>query len=148
MRKYILLIGLTLTLLSVRGQAINDSLSIRAVLDREAATWRSGDVKGHADCWQVRTYSRILVSLADGRSLDVAPSLMINPPATMTGGGGSAKLTNVKMSIHGSSAWVSHDEESITKAGVSTFSREIRMLEKVNGQWKLVGQSTHMYKPE
>lgn len=129
------------------GQTKPDSVAIRELLEKEAATWRSGDVKGHADCWQIRPYSRILVSTADGRTIDVPPSLIINPPATMTGGGGYALLTDLKTSIHGNGAWVSHNEESVTKDGTRTFTYEIRLLEKINGQWKLVGQSAHAYKP-
>ncbi|AHJ95422.1 hypothetical protein [Hymenobacter swuensis] len=47
----------------------------------------------------------------------------------------------------GSTAWVSHEEESTAKNGQKTYSHEVRMLEKVGGQWKLVGQSIHQYKP-
>jgi hypothetical protein len=52
------------------------------------------------------------------------------------------------MSINGNSAWVSHDEESTTAEGKKTFSYEIRMLEKIKGEWKLVGQSIHIYKQD
>lgn len=64
----------------------------------------------------------------------------------MTGNGGNAIISKLKMGITGESAWVSHDEESITKDGISTFSYEVRLLEKVKGEWKLVGQSVHQYK--
>jgi len=57
-----------------------------------------------------------------------------------------AILTNHKIGITGNSAWASHDEESISKEGKSTFSYEVRLLEKINGAWKLVGQSVHQYK--
>ena len=125
----------------------SDSVAIVKLLEKEAATWRSGDVKGHADCWQVRPYSRILVSTGDGRALDVPPSLMLNPPETMVGGGGHAVLSNFKMSIYADNAWVSHDEVSISKEGKEAYTREIRLLEKVKNQWKLVGQTGHSYTP-
>jgi hypothetical protein len=64
----------------------------------------------------------------------------------MVGQGGTSKNTDYQMSVQGNSAWVSHEEESISAEGVSTFSSEIRMLEKVDGQWKLVGQSIHIKK--
>ena len=51
------------------------------------------------------------------------------------------------MSIQGDHAWVSHNEVSIAKDGTKTYSHEIRMLEKVGGAWKLVGQSIHQYLP-
>jgi hypothetical protein len=43
---------------------------------------------------------------------------------------------------------VSHDEVSTSKDGQKQYSHEIRMLEKVAGEWKLVGQSIHAYVPE
>jgi len=59
---------------------------------------------------------------------------------------GSAVNSQYKISIKGKSAWVSHHEESTDKDGKKSYSYEIRMLEKINGQWKLVGQSIHMLK--
>jgi Tol biopolymer transport system component len=72
---------------------------------------------------------------------------MVNPPANLSGNGGHAVLSNFKMRIHSDNAWVSHDEVSISKDGKEAYSQEFRMLEKVNNQWKLVGQSNHSYTP-
>ncbi len=66
----------------------------------------------------------------------------------MMGKGGSAKNSNYKFSIHGNDAWVSHDEVSTAADGTQSYSHEMRILEKINGEWKLVAQSIHMYKPE
>jgi hypothetical protein len=49
------------------------------------------------------------------------------------------------MSIRGNSAWVSHDDESTTKDGNKSYSYELRMLEKTGSEWKVVGQSIHLY---
>ena len=73
---------------------------------------------------------------------------MLNPPANIIGNGGTSKNSNYKMNISGNHAWVSHDEESITKEGVTTYTYELRILEKIDGQWKLVGQSIHPRNPE
>ena len=129
------------------GQFARDSAAIVRLLKKEAATWRSGDVRAHADCWEIRPYSRILASLADGQSFDVPPSWILHPPENLAGNGGHAVLSNFKMSIQADNAWVSHDEVSVSKDGKESYSREIRILEKVNNQWKLVGQSTHGYQP-
>jgi hypothetical protein len=118
--------------------------AIVELLEKESATWRAGDVAGHAECWQARPYSRVLISTGDGTSLDVPVSFLINPPANMIGGGGYAELSNFKFSISKKTAWVSHDEVSVAPDGTRTNSREFRMLEKVRGQWKLVGQSIHV----
>lgn len=146
MQKYLFTALLALVLASSFGQSKKDSLAIINLLEKEAATWRAGDIKAHAECWQIRPYSRILISTTDARVIDLDPKIIVNPPANMTGNGGNAIISKLKMGITGESAWVSHDEESITKDGISTFSYEVRLLEKVKGEWKLVGQSVHQYK--
>jgi hypothetical protein len=130
------------------SQKTDDTAAIKNLLEKESATWRSGDIKAHADCWQIQPYSRILVSTPEGNTYDVSPALMINPSPNSAGKGGSSVNTNYKMSIHGDNAWVSHNEESTTKDGTKKYSYEIRLLEKISGQWKLVGQSIHVYKPK
>jgi hypothetical protein len=133
--------------LSGHSQTSSDEQAIKQLLEKESATWRSGDIKGHADCWHIRPYSRILVSTGDSTVLDISPEVMINPPAHVMGKGGTSINSNYKMSIHGDNAWVSHNEESTAASGRKSYSIEIRILEKINGQWKLVGQSIHSYKP-
>jgi hypothetical protein len=124
----------------------DESEAIKRLLEKESATWRSGDVKAHADCWKIQPYSRILVSNAEGKTFDVPPDEMIHPSPNSMGKGGSSINTNYKISIHGNNAWVSHDEESTAKDGKKSYSYEIRLIEKIDGSWKLVGQSIHVYK--
>lgn len=125
-------------------QGNKEELAIKQLLEKEAATWRSGDVKAHASCWLIKPYSRILVSTGDSTVLDIPPAVMLNPPAQAMGHGGYAVLSNIKMNITGNNAWVSHDEESFAADGKKTWSSEIRILEKENGEWKLVAQSIHI----
>jgi hypothetical protein len=146
MQKKLLCALLTCALVSCFAQSKKDSIAIINLLEKEAATWRVGDIKAHAECWQIRPYSRILISTLDGRVLDVPPSVIVNPTPNMAGNGGKAIISNVKMGITGKSAWVSHEEESVSKDGISAFTYEVRLLEKIKGQWRLVGQSVHAYK--
>lgn len=127
---------------------VDESGAIKKLLEKESATWRSGDVTAHSACWKIEPYSRILVSTTDGNTYDVPPDQMIHPLPNSIGKGGSSINTNYKMSIHGNDAWVSHNEESTTKDGKKSYSYEIRILEKTDGQWKLVGQSIHLYNPK
>jgi hypothetical protein len=137
---------LVLTVSMSYGQT--DDESIVSLLEKESSTWRSGDIEGHANCWSIKPYSRIFVSTPDGNSIDVPPEMMINPPKNMMGNGGTSKNTNYKMNVSGDNAWVSHDEESTSTEGVTTYTYEIRLLEKIDGEWKLVGQSIHPRKLE
>jgi hypothetical protein len=130
------------------AKQLNDTTAIKNLLEKESATWRSGDVKAHAACWYIQPYSRILVSTTDGACYDMLPENVVNPPAGAMGKGGHAVLNNYKFGIHKNYAWVSHDEESVAADGSKTYSHEIRLLEKIKGQWKLVGQSIHLYIPK
>ncbi|MBK8558321.1 MAG: endo-arabinase [Lewinellaceae bacterium] len=126
----------------------NDEAAIIQVLEKESATWRARDVAGHAECWHIQPYSRILVSTTEGNTYDVPTAGMASVKPDQMGDGGTSINANYKFSIHGNSAWVSHDEVSISPEGAKTYSYEIRMLEKIDGAWKLVGQSIHAYKKE
>jgi hypothetical protein len=148
MKKILLSIFITIICFKTYSQNTNDSIAIIKVLEKESATWRSGDVKAHAGCWAIKPYSRILVSTGDGNALDIDPNIVLNPPAGMMGKGGAAVQSNYKMNISGNNAWVSHNEESTAADGKKTFSYELRILEKINGEWKLVAQSIHIYKPK
>jgi hypothetical protein len=121
------------------SQKIDEEAAIKKLLEKESSTWRAKDVKGHTDCWHIQPYSRILVSLPNGQTIDVPPTAMQNEKPVNS---------NYKMSINKNNAWVSHDELSTDAEGKRTWSYEIRLLEKIKGQWKLVGQSLHIYKKE
>ena len=126
----------------------DQTAAIIRVLEKESTTWRSGDVKAHADCWVIRPYGRILVSTTTGECYDNPAEAAVNPPPGQMGKGGTFKNLNYRFSIHKDNAWVSHDEESVSVEGKTTYSHEIRILEKVNGEWKLVATSIHLYNPK
>ena len=94
-----------------------ESESIKRLLEKESATYRSGDSKAHASCWQIQPYSRILVSSVDGKTMDIPPALMTKITEDNIGPRGSSSNSNYKISILKNSAWVSHDEISIAKDG-------------------------------
>jgi hypothetical protein len=122
--------------------------AIKAVIERETTTWRLGDIKGHAECWYIQPYTRILVSTADGLTLDISPDVIINPTPDIMGDKSVSVNTNYKISLNGNSAWSSHDQETTSTDGIKSYSYEMRMLEKINGLWKIVGESVHHYVPK
>lgn len=130
------------------AQKEKDQEQIKKLLERESSTWRLQDTKGHAECWYIQPYSRILVSTLDGKTYDVPPLAMITSDPQQMGNGGSSVNSNYKMNIKKNTAWVSHDEISTSIEGKKTYSYEIRLLEKIKKKWKLVGQSIHIYKKE
>lgn len=148
MFKYISIIFQILIFGNIYGQRTQDSLAIIQLLEKEGATWRMGDAKVHADCWKAKPNGRVLISTSDGRFLDFPAESIANAPASMMTSGGISLHSNYKLSIGNTSAWVVHDEVSIDKYGKETLSKEVRLLEKIKGQWKLIGQSVHQYAPE
>jgi TolB protein len=148
MQKILFLFLFSLVFVPTKAQMSQDSVAIIRLLEKEGLTWRLGDIKAHADCWADRPNGIILMSMADGRSMKLSPSLIINPSESMVGKGGMVVHSNHKMSFDNKTAWVAHDEVSIDKEGKESLSREVRLLEKIAGQWKLVGQSAHFYNPE
>jgi len=123
-----------------------DSLAIIKLLEKEGLTWRMGDKEGHAECWEERPYGKFMASMVDGRTIDIPVETIINPPSSMIGNGGFAFHSNHKMKIEGNLAWVNHDEVSVNTDGKESLSSEFRLLEKIDNEWKLVGQSLHFYK--
>lgn len=142
--KTLLMLLLGVVTASCSRPAMDETAAIKHLLEQESATWRAGDVAGHAACWHLQPYSRVLISTVEGRFLDVPPALLVAPSASM-GQGGTSVNSNYRMNIAGNTAWVSHEEESTAKNGQKSYSTEIRLLEKLDGQWKLVGQSIHLH---
>jgi hypothetical protein len=131
----------------LHAQEVNDTVAIKKLLEKESATWRSGDNKGHSECWHVQPYSKILVSLPNGKCYDISAENIIRAASGQMGNGGYAVNSNYGFSIHQNDAWVSHDEKSYAKDGTITYSHEIKILEKINNEWKMVAQSIHIYVP-
>ncbi|KPM50094.1 TolB family protein [Jiulongibacter sediminis] len=126
-----------------------DSLAIIHLLEKEGTAWRKGDVQAFKDCWAARPKGRIINTSADGTTSIIPSSFMQNPPANIMGNGGFSVHSNHDMSFSGNTAWVSHDEVSISKEGKETLSREVQLIEKIGGEWKIVGRSAHFYnRPE
>ena len=118
----------------------NDSTKIVHLLEKESATWRSGDSTAHEACWQIKPYSTVIVMTADGKTFSVPADKIIHPSTGTMGKGGTSLNTNYNISIHGNTALVTHNETSISTNGSVSHTYEVRMLEKINGQWKLTGQ--------
>ncbi|MEO6894832.1 MAG: hypothetical protein ABI136_07310, partial [Ginsengibacter sp.] len=87
----------------------NDSTAIVRLLEKESATWRSGDTTAHAACWQIEPYSSIIVIAQDGKAFAVPFDKIMHPSPGTMGQGGTSKNSNYLMSIHGSTALVTHN---------------------------------------
>ena len=143
--KLTLILCLVITCTIAHTQINNDSVAIVKLLEKAAITFRSGDAKAYSDCWHVQPYSVILISTADGKAISI-PAEALTKSSTAMGQGGFATATNYRMSIHTDSGWASFDEVSTAKDETKSYSHEMWMVEKINGDWKLVAASLHFYK--
>jgi len=144
MNKFLLLFSM-FSVATLYAQTASDTLEILDLLEKESRTWRSGDVAEHASCWQERFYNKVWINRGGGELLDIPAEVIIHPSQEMIGQGGQAYLSNFQFNIYGNQAWVNHDEVSVGVDGKKTYTHEMRLLEKVNGEWKLVGQSLYPY---
>lgn len=122
-----------------------DEMAIQQVCEAETRSWLAADAATFNNCWQVRPYTRIFVTTEDGQTIAINGDQMKPAMKDAMGGGGSFKNSNYLFHIEGNSAWVTYDEVKTDDKGTHP-SHEVRLLEKVNGAWKLVGMSVHHYK--
>lgn len=146
MKKIFSLIALLSVSAYIFGQQEKEELAIKKLLEKEGAAYRMGDKAQYISGWHLKPYNKVLVSTADGRTIEFDPKANFGPETKFEGSGGFSIHSNHQFAIQGNAAWVKHDEVSISKTGQRNFSKEIRLLEKVNKQWKLVGQSIHGYR--
>lgn len=138
--KSILIFWLIMFIAKISFSQYSDSTLIVKLLEKESSTWRTGDSIGHATCWKIEPYSTVIIMTADGKTFSIPPGKLANASKQNMGKGGSSKNSNYRMSFHGNTALVTHDEVSTSKAGIINHTFEVRMLEKRKGEWKLTGQ--------
>ena len=143
--KFSITLCLLFTFTFAHSQTNKDSVAIVKLLEKGSTTFRAGDAKAYADCWHIQPYSIILISTADGKALSIPAEALAKPSSSM-GQGGFATTSNYRMSVHGDNGWTSFDEISTAKDGTKSYSYEVWMVEKINGEWKLVAASMHFYK--
>lgn len=147
MKKYISMIALMGMTQLALAQQEKEEEAIKHFLNKEGVAYRMGNQTVLKESWAKRSSNFNLISMSDGRVIDVDPNVVGKSNPNAEPSGGFSVHSNFQFNIHGNAAWVKHDEISISKTGVRNYSKEIRTLEKEDGQWKLIGQSVHSYIP-
>lgn len=147
MKKYQIICALLGMSQLALAQVDPEQEAIKKFLEKEGVAYRMGNQKVLKESWAKRPSNFNLISMSDGRVIDVDPTNVGKSNPNAEPSGGFSVHSNFQFNIHGNAAWVKHDEVSITKTGIRNHSKEIRTLEKEDGQWKLVGQSIHSYIP-
>lgn len=123
----------------------SDESDIKKVCEAETRAWLEKDATTFNNCWQLRPYSRILVTTEEGQTISIRSDQMAAANVETMGGGGTFSNSNYQIHVEGNSAWAIYDELKTDATGQHP-SYEMRLLEKVNGVWKIVGMSVHHYK--
>lgn len=125
-----------------------DETAIKKVCEAETRTWLDGDKAGHAACWHVQPSSLVMVSLPDGTFITASGSDISATEDQGMGGGGSFTNSNYVIRISGNTAWATFDQTGADTKGNRMTAKELRILEKVNGEWKIVVMDAHLYQPK
>jgi len=136
------------------GSLAADEAAITAVVQKQVRAFFQRSYEGEADVWAQQPY--IIRMLGTGE-LDIGwdtigamykTYMEENPePAEDL----EFTHTNVHLQIHGDGAWVVYEQHLEWKAEgepISSNSREVRFLARIDGGWKIVYQYTNVLSPE
>jgi hypothetical protein len=128
----------------------NDTTAIMQVIADESIAFWNKDFEGWARCWQHTDYIRrtgwwarggITVTEGwDALSSRVKETMAAYPEPNPTAA--RVRRENVNLRINGDMAWVTFDQVGEDTGDLEMdmpgLSREARILEKQNGEWKIV----------
>lgn len=123
-----------------------DETAIKTVIEKETASWLSADADSHASCWAIKPYTRIFVSDSDGKHHVISAEMLRNAKQYM-GGGGKSENSNYNIVVNNLTAWATYDQVKTNEKGEKNYSREVRMLEKIADNWKIVAECVFHYDP-
>ena len=147
MKKLIMaLTSFTIAIFTAQAQTA-DETAIKTVIETETQAWHEGNTQKQISCWNIQPYSKSLISLENGQLIHITEADAKNAPPQTQGDGGLSSHNNYQIKVNGNMAFVNFDEVTTAKEGAKRYSREMRVLEKINGAWKIVAVSAHFYKP-
>jgi hypothetical protein len=97
--------------------------------------------------WILDDKTTMMVTLYDGTHLFLKTSEILEYTQAPPEGHAIATKSDWKFSVTGNVAFVTFAQQAATKEGDKIYSHELRMVEKVNGVWKIHASSVHQYVP-
>lgn len=131
--------------------AQNDAAAIQKAIESESQAFHTNpDRNVFISFWQITDDTRLVYSGPDGNSF-ISGKEILNaitngqlPPTDNA----SAVFSNYTIKFSGVTGWASFDQENTDATGKKSYMHEFRMMEKVNGNWKIVSSSVHQYAPK
>ena len=125
----------------------NDEMTIRQTCENETKYFHEADTKNWDSQWSQKEYveyqsqflnEMIKMPFAKGTTL---VGLRNSVNKTIKPDGLMSKFSDFEARINGNMAWATYTQEDFKGETSTAKSRQLRILEKVNGSWKIVGLS-------
>ncbi len=134
-------------LLIITNHDVSDEEAIKQTCENETRYYHEGDGKNCNNQWAETAYSEyqaqtlndyIKVPFAKGATLT---GLRNSVTKNLKPDGLVSKMTDFESRISGNMAWATYTQEDFKGETSVAKSRQLRILEKINGSWKIVGLS-------
>ena len=131
----------------IQASVADDEMAIRQTCENETKYFHEADTKNWGSQWSDKGYAEynsqylkelIKTPFAKGEML---VGLKNNVAKTLKPDGLVSKTADFEARINGNMAWVTYTQEDFKGETSTAKSRQLRILEKINGSWKIVGLS-------
>jgi hypothetical protein len=128
----------------IQAPVADDEMAIRQTCENETKYFHEADAKNWDSQWSETAHSEyhsqylnelIKTPFAKGETL---VGLKNNVAKTLKPDGLVSKVTDFEARINGNMAWATYTQEDFKGEAFTVKSRQLRILEKANGSWKIV----------
>ena len=132
---------------AIQASVAEDEMAIKQTCENETKYFHEADTKNWNSQWSEKGYTEyqsqylkelIKTPFAKGEML---VGMKNNVAKTIKPDGLVSKMTDFEARINGNMAWATYTQEDFKGETSDGKSRQLRILEKVNGSWKIVGLS-------
>jgi Domain of unknown function (DUF4440) len=129
---------------TIQAPVAEDEMAIRQICENETKYFHEADAKNWDSQWSDKGYAEynsqylkelIKTPFAKGEML---VGLKNNVAKTLKPDGLVSKTSDFEARINGNMAWVTYTQEDFKGETSTAKSRQLRILEKANGSWKIV----------
>ena len=145
-----LLFTMLLALSCCSAVAQTDEVAIRQIIESESRDYHlDPDRKVFTTYWHLTADTRLVLTdptgtyAYSGKDLQAFVDKGEMPPANNA----VSEYSNFVVKAGGTIGWATFDQKSTVPDGKSSYTREFRCVEKINGIWKIVSSSVHNYNP-
>lgn len=147
----------TLHYTDIQASKADDEAAIKAVVEKETTAWNARDAATMVSCWANTDYALTAVYhgvMERNNGVYFGPNPNKNLPETVKAivatmgkpDGSTFKNENYVIRVTGKSAFAYFDQTTTTGDGSQRNAYQIRYLEKISGDWKIVYMGSIIHK--